>query len=35
MEIDGRLFLGINENIVGDNSGEFGVTIFLVESVEE
>jgi len=35
MEIDGRLFLGINENIVGDNSGGFGVTIFLVESVEE
>lgn len=35
MEIDGRLFLGINENIVGDNSGEFEVTIFLEESIDE
>jgi len=35
MEIDGRLFLGINENIVGDNSGEFNVTIYLEKSVEE
>jgi len=35
MEIDGRLFLGINENIVGDNSGEFKVTIYLEESIEE
>ncbi len=35
MEIDGRLFLGINENIVGDNSGEFQVTIFLEKPIEE
>ncbi|NIM91026.1 MAG: M48 family metalloprotease [Candidatus Aminicenantes bacterium] len=35
MEIDGRLFLGINENIVGDNSGEFQVTIFIEKSIEE
>lgn len=31
MPIEGRLFLGINENIVGDNSGEFKVIIFLME----
>jgi len=35
MEIDGRLFLGINENIVGDNSGEFQVTILIEKSIEE
>jgi len=29
MPISGRLFLGINENIVGDNSGEFDVIIYL------
>lgn len=29
MSISGRMFLGINENVVGDNSGEFKVTIYL------
>jgi len=29
MSIDGRLFLGINENLVGDNSGEFEVTLYI------
>jgi len=29
MPISGRLFLGINENVVGDNSGEFEVIIYL------
>jgi hypothetical protein len=29
MPICGRLFLGINENVVGDNSGEFEVIIYL------
>jgi len=28
MPLDGRLFLGINENIIGDNSGQFKVTVF-------
>ena len=27
MPISGRLFLGINENVVGDNSGSFRVTL--------
>lgn len=31
MPINGRLFLGINENVVGDNSGEFEVILILVE----
>jgi len=35
MELDGRLFLGINENIVGDNSGEFKVTIHLEKPIDE
>lgn len=30
MPISGRLFLGINENVVGDNSGDFEVTIYLL-----
>lgn len=30
MPVDGRLFLGINENIVGDNSGQYRVTLFLM-----
>jgi len=30
MPISGRLFLGINENVVGDNSGEFEVIIYLL-----
>ncbi len=29
MPMSGRLFLGINENVVGDNSGEFEVIIYL------
>jgi len=29
MPISGRLFLGINENVVGDNSGEYKVEIYL------
>ena len=29
MPISGRLFLGINENVVGDNSGEYKVIIYL------
>lgn len=29
MPISGRLFLGINENVVGDNSGEYIVDIYL------
>jgi hypothetical protein len=29
MPLTGRLFLGINENIVADNSGEFSVLIYL------
>jgi hypothetical protein len=29
--IRGRLFLGINENIAGDNSGEFNASIFRVK----
>gem|GEM_PF-1812232 len=29
MNISGHLYLGINENIVGDNSGEFKVTLYL------
>lgn len=29
MLISGRLFLGINENVVGDNSGEYKVDIYL------
>jgi len=29
MPISGRLFLGVNENVVGDNSGEFEVIIYL------
>jgi len=29
MPISGRLFLGINENVVGDNSGEYEVIIYL------
>lgn len=29
MPISGLLFLGINENVVGDNSGEFEVIIYL------
>ncbi len=31
MPLEGRLFLGINENIVGDNSGEYRVALFLME----
>jgi len=31
MPLEGRLFLGINENIVGDNSGEYSVTVFLMD----
>jgi hypothetical protein len=27
MPVKGRLFLGINENVVGDNTGEFRVTL--------
>ncbi len=33
--IRGRLFIGINENIVGDNSGEFKVEIILKKKGEE
>ncbi len=29
MSIDGRLFFGINENLVGDNSGGFEVTLYI------
>jgi hypothetical protein len=31
MPVKGRLFLGINENIVGDNAGEFRVTLLKVD----
>lgn len=27
----GRLFLGINENVIGDNAGEFRVTLLMVD----
>lgn len=30
MPMSGRLFLGINENVVGDNSGQFTVDVRLV-----
>jgi len=30
MPLSGHLFLGINENLVGDNSGEFRVIIYLL-----
>ncbi len=29
MPLSGRLFLGINENLIGDNSGEFTVKVYL------
>lgn len=29
MPLSGRLFLGINENVVGDNSGEYRVRVYL------
>ncbi len=29
MPASGRLFLGINENVVGDNAGRFGVTLII------
>jgi len=32
MPISGRLFLGINENVVGDNSGEYKVLLYNLES---
>ena len=31
MPLSGRLFLGINENLAGDNSGEFKVIIYLID----
>ncbi len=31
MPVKGRLFLGINENVVGDNAGEFRVTLMKVD----
>lgn len=31
MPVKGRLFLGINENVVGDNAGEFRVAIIRAE----
>lgn len=30
----GRLFLGINENVIGDNAGEFRVTLLMVGQEE-
>lgn len=35
MPISGRLFLGPNENVVGDDSGEFKVSIFRVKKAED
>jgi hypothetical protein len=35
MPIDGRLFLGINENVVQDNSGQFVVNIRLTRGQDE
>lgn len=32
MPINGRLFLGINENVVSDNSGEYKVIIYLIKN---
>lgn len=32
MPLKGRLFLGINENVAGDNSGEFSASIFRVKN---
>lgn len=32
MPLDGRLFLGINENVVDDNSGQFTVDVHLTHS---
>ena len=32
MPLKGRLFLGINENVAGDNSGEFNASIFRVKN---
>ncbi len=30
MPLSGRLFLGINENVVGDNSGEYKVLVYFI-----
>jgi hypothetical protein len=30
MPLSGRLFLGINENVVGDNSGEYKVLVYSI-----
>lgn len=35
MPIGGRLFLGINENVVGDNSGEYEVILVLGDTLSE
>jgi len=35
MLLSGRLFLGINENVVGDNSGEYKVLVYLLGEKEE
>ena len=35
MPLNGRLYLGINENVVGDNSGEFEVKIQIKKKVGE
>jgi hypothetical protein len=33
ISLKGRFFLGVNENVVGDNSGEFRASIFRVKSM--
>ncbi len=33
--LSGRLFLGVNENLVGDNAGEFRVELYLAEDEEK
>jgi len=35
MPLSGRLFLGINEVVVGDNAGEFKVELYLMEEGNE
>ena len=33
MPLQGRLFLGVNENVVKDNDGEFTVSIYLKNKI--
>lgn len=35
MHVGGRLFLGINENVVGDNSGEYEVILVLGDTLSD